>query len=136
MKTTEQRNASQRIRRKENCNADTHKYEKTPQGFLMRKYRNMQSRVTGVQRLKSHLYLGKSLLPRNEFYGWAKSSNTFKELFRVWQNSGYVRKMCPTVDRIDPQEGYELENMRWITHSENSRLGAISRNQKYGNPSK
>src|SRR5437868_1147795 len=59
-----------RIRAKIN-NRYTHKYEKTPKGFLMRLYRNMQSRVTGVQKKKYHLYEGKELLPRAEFYDWA-----------------------------------------------------------------
>ncbi len=61
----------QRIRRKKDGNKNTKKYEKTHKGFLMRLYRNMQSRVTGVQKLKYHLYEGLTILPRKEFYEWA-----------------------------------------------------------------
>ena len=39
-------------KRREICN----RYEKTPKGFLMRLYRNMKSRVKGVQQAKHHLY--------------------------------------------------------------------------------
>jgi len=102
------------------------KYEKTITGFLMRLYRNMQSRVTGVQKLKFHLYAGKTLLPRQEFYDWANKSEEFHILYDIWKQGGYDRKLTPSVDRIDSDRGYELDNMRWITHSENSRLGAIS----------
>jgi hypothetical protein len=45
-----------------------HKYEKTKKGFLMRKYRNMQSRVTGIQKKKAHLYKDLYLLPREQYY--------------------------------------------------------------------
>lgn len=96
----------------------------------MRKYRNMQSRVTGVQKLKSHLYKGKSLLSREDFYEWALSSYDFWELYLDWKHTGYNRKFCPTVDRKDSSKGYDFYNMEWVTHSENSRRGHASRYKK------
>jgi len=104
-------------------NAITKKYEKTKKGKLMRMYRNMQSRVSGIQKKKAHLYAGKEILNRDEFYEWALSSRDFHELFEKWENSKYDRKLSPTVDRIDPNFGYTIENMQWLTHSENSRRG-------------
>jgi hypothetical protein len=127
MWTKEERNKWQRDHRKKNRNSDTLKYEKTKKGFLMRKYRNMQSRVLGIQKKKKHLYEGLGLLDRKDFYEWAFNHPYFESLFKVWKDSGYDRKLCPTVDRIDSFRGYHLENMRWLTHSENSRLGNISR---------
>ena len=115
--------------RKRTKNAATNKYEKTMKGFLMRKYRNMLSRVSGVQKEKQHLYKGKSILTREEFYRWAESSFAFIELWNKYVDSCYDRKLCPTVDRIDSSLGYDIENMRWITHSENSRLGSINRHK-------
>lgn len=100
----------------------TEKYEKTKKGFLVRKYRNMKSRVLGIQKLKAHLYKGKELLPKQEFYDWAFDSPEFHKLFKEWEISNYDRKLCPTVNRINPAEGYYLENMEWLTHSENSAL--------------
>lgn len=129
MWTREQKNEWHREWRKKNHNADTHKYEKTMKGFLMRKYRNMESRVTGVQKLKAHLYKNLYLLPRKDFYEWSLSHDGFKILWEVWIKSDYERKFCPSVDRIDSSKGYSLENMEWITHSENSRRGAINRNK-------
>jgi len=126
----EMKRVLQRYTRRASGNASTHKYEKTQKGFLVRKYRNMQSRIMGIQKLKSHLYMGKSLLSRGEFYEWSIGNVAFIKLFLSWKQSKYIRTLCPTVDRIDPQKGYEIENMRWITHSENSRLGAINRNKQ------
>lgn len=115
-----------RVKTKNRC---TNKYEKTVNGFLMRKYRNMLSRVSGVQKKKHHLYKGLSILDKKEFYEWSLSDKYFWKLFRGWEKSGYNRKLCPSVNRINSKLGYELRNMEWITHSENSRLGSINRHK-------
>jgi len=117
----------QREYRARTGNKCTKKYEKTKKGFLMRLYRNMQSRITGVQKLKFHLYHDKYLLPRNDFYEWALSSPDFHQLFELWKISDYERKLTPSVDRIDSKIGYSLDNMEWVTHSENSRRGSLNR---------
>lgn len=111
----------QRQYRKRVANKVVHKYEKTPNGFLMRLYRNMKSRVTGVQKLKYHLYKDKELLDKQTFYEWSKSSKQFWKLYKVWVKSNFDRKLTPSVDRINPQKGYEIGNMEWVTHGENSR---------------
>lgn len=125
----ERKNEYQRLKRKQNGNAYTNKYEKTIDGFLVRKYRNMLSRVRGVQKLKAHLYKNLYILPKKDFYYWAKHNQTFRDLFERWGKSSYDRKLCPSVDRLDSSKGYILENMEWVTHSENSRRGAINRNK-------
>ena len=119
-------NKHQREKRQREGNIITRRYEKSPKGFLMREYRNMQSRVSGVQKQKAHLYLGKELLSRDEFYTWAMFHADFVILYAKWVRSNYDRKLTPTVDRIDSDQGYVLSNMEWVTHSENSRRGAVS----------
>lgn len=42
-------------------------------------------------------------------------------------DSWYDRKLAPTVDRVNSTLGYEVWNMEWVTHSENSRRGAVSK---------
>jgi len=120
-------NLKQRLYRLRTNNASTRKYEKTINGFLMRTYRNMKSRVLGIQKKKAHLYLGKPLLNKEEFYKWSESSKEFIKLFNNWHKAKFNRKLCPSINRVDPDLGYELNNMEWITHSENSRLGAIKK---------
>ena len=105
-------------------------YEKTPKGFLMRTYRNMQSRVSGVQRKKAHLYLGLPLLPRNDFYAWAWDNQGFWRLYKRWAATDFDRKLTPSINRIDTNKGYVLGNMEWLTHSVNSSLGASSLKRK------
>lgn len=125
----EQKNLKQREYRKANGNSLTKKYEKTKKGFLMRMYRNMKSRIDGVQWQKAHLYSGKKLIDKNEFYDWVNNNSKFHELFDAYEKSGYDRKLAPSVDRIDSKIGYKLDNMELVTHSENSRRGSISRFQ-------
>lgn len=125
----QERLLDQKRRRKDNGNLYTKRYEKTPNGFLMRIYRNMKSRIEGIQKQKQHLYLEKELLPKEEFYAWAKQHSDFLKMFYTWENSNYDRKLTPTVDRIESSAGYTLDNMQWLTHSQNSSKGARS---KYG----
>jgi hypothetical protein len=125
----EQRLAWQREYRKNNGNISTKKYEKTKKGFLVRLYRNMQSRVTGVQKLKAHLYVGKSLLDRDEFYDWSIGNPKFHALFSEWESSNYERKLAPSVDRIDSSKGYTISNMEWVTFTENCKRGVASKNR-------
>jgi len=117
----------QRDYRKSNGNARTKKYEKTKKGKLMRTYRNMESRAKGIVKGKSHLYQGLEVLPRETFYDWAMSCADFNNIYDDWVRSGFDRKLSPSVDRVDPSKGYTLDNMRWLTHSENSSIGAKNR---------
>lgn len=120
--------ARQRDQRARTGNAHTRRYEKTKPGFLMRLYRNIQSRVRGIQKQKAHLYSHIEGVPsRLEFYRWANDQSNFHRLFEAWTQSGFDRKITPSVDRLDSQKGYEFNNLEWVTHSENSRRGAKAR---------
>jgi hypothetical protein len=123
-------NEKQKLYRIKTNNICTKKYEKTKKGFLVRLYRNMLSRVSGVQFTKFYLYEGKSILDKNTFYEWALNDDNFNNLFSKYEQSGYERKLAPSVDRINSNFGYELNNMEFVTMSENSRRGAISRYNK------
>jgi hypothetical protein len=124
------KNEHQRLYRLRTGNLSTKKYEKTKSGFLMRLYRNMQSRINGIQWQKYHLYQGKELLNRSDFNDWALNSSEFHRLFDLYEKSEYDRKLAPSVDRIDSSKGYSINNMEWVTHSENSKRGANSRFKK------
>jgi hypothetical protein len=125
-----EKNEWQKLYRKLTNNNCTKKYEKTKKGFLMRLYRNMKSRVEGIQKTKHHLYAGKFLLDKSDFYEWAISQKKFHELFLEWENSGYERRLCPSVDRINSSQGYEISNMEFVPFHENCRRGLYSKLKK------
>ena len=128
--TKEERLVWQKAYRQRTQNMCTKTYEKTIKGFLMRLYRNMKSRITGVQRQKAHLYKNKPLLDKDTFYDWATASPVFYSLFGEYKHSGFKRALAPSVDRVDSSRGYELDNMEWVTMSENSKRGNKSKHQK------
>ena len=98
------------------------RYERmNPKGFLMRVYRNMWSRVTGVQKREARFYEGLPILPLTVFYCWALGDQSaFWLLWRIWQTSGRDRRLTPSIDRRDATKGYVLSNMQWLTQAENS----------------
>ena len=87
----------------------------------------MLSRVSGIQKKKAHLYKGLSILDKQVFYSWALKDKEYNLLFDSWVKSAYTRALSPSIDRIDVTKGYIEGNMRWITHSQNSRLGSLNR---------
>lgn len=124
------KNLKQVSYREKTENVHSKQYEKTLNGYLMRTYRNMLSRVTGVLKTKEHLYKGLEILKREEFYKWSLESN-YPYLLQAYEASGYDMKLAPSIDREDSSLGYVIGNIRWVTHSENSRDGANSKRRKY-----
>ena len=122
--TKEEKLKRQREYRRLNGNMHTKKYEKTEKGKLMRTYRNMESRSKGIVKNKRHLYEGLEVMGREDFYRWSLSDNSFNSLYQTWVDSEYEKRLSPSIDRVDTSLGYVEGNVRWITHSENSRLGA------------
>lgn len=114
------RNEITRIYRLNNDNICTRRYEKTKKGFLVRMYRNMISRVKGVQKEYLHIYGGLDILPKEEFYEFALNDSEFHRLFEQWENALYQRRLCPSIDRIDTKFGYIIGNIQFLTMSENA----------------
>lgn len=103
------------------------KYEKTPKGFLMRMYRNMLSRITGVQKKKHHLYKDKEIFNKEEFYSWAENHPAYKSLYSNYIANNYDQRLAPSCDRVNPDIGYRIDNLEWVTHGENSRRSSVTR---------
>lgn len=108
--------------RKKTNNSNTKIYEKTFKGFLVRTYRNMKSRVTGIQKKKAHIYLGLEILSKEEFYKFSINNEAYKNLYINWKQKEHNRKLTPSINRINPDLVYILDNIEWITHSDNSKF--------------
>lgn len=129
--TQEDINARQRFLRQQNGNKHTKNYEKTKRGFLMRKYHHMKGRIEGHSYYPgAYMWAGKELLPKEDFYKWAMDNKDFHTLWDKWVESGYERKLCPSVDRIDSSIGYTIPNMQFVTFSVNCKRGSDSRIMK------
>ena len=115
-------NERQRLYRHSISNLTTKTYEKTENGFIMRMYRNMKSRVSGIQKKSIHKYMGLDILSKEDFYSWIKNNETFNELFDNYKKNNFSQRLSPTVDRINPELGYTLDNMQLLTLSDNVKL--------------
>lgn len=85
----------------------------------------MLSRVTGVTKNKNHLYLGKEILDKELFYKFSLEDKSFNELFDHWETVDYERRLTPSIDRKETNIGYTIDNIQWITFSENCRRGGL-----------
>ena len=57
----------------------------------------------------------------DEFYDWITKGLSFNHIFDNWENSGYMKKLKPSVDRLDDTKGYSLGNIRLVTWEENNK---------------
>jgi hypothetical protein len=42
-------------------------------------------------------------------------------LHTAWVDSGFTPKLVPSIDRIDNNKGYTIDNIRWLSKSDNSK---------------
>jgi hypothetical protein len=105
---------------KEAYNAWKRQYRQTKRGYLGRKHDEMKKRVTGRCNSKSKSYIGLPICDRISFREWAENDETFNKLWNIWHVNGKEYKLTPSIDRIEESKGYILDNLRWVTVSENT----------------
>ena len=101
------------------------RYIRTLNGFIKIKYNRMRRRVMG-QDEHGHIYKGLPLLPREDFYEWVKTQKELPAMFDAYEKSGWAWALCPSIDRVNPKNGYVIGNMRFITMKENADAGRIN----------
>ncbi len=76
------------------------------------------------------IYLGKPILPKDVFLNWSKNHPEFLRLYKRWVNCDFDRKLTPTINRINSAKGYTLDNIEWMTNSQNCGLSSTVRRLK------
>lgn len=105
----------------------THENKATITSFLNKMYRDMKARVTGTKKgavadRTQHIYVGKSILPKDVFIQWAKNHPDFLSLYKRYFMNDFERRLAPSVNRMNSKKGYTLDNMEWMTSGQNSGL--------------
>jgi len=91
-------------------------YRRSLKGQLVRKYQSMRKRSLDPNRPNIP---NEHLCSRQEFYDFALNSIDYRTLHANWVESGFEFALIPTVDRIDNTKGYLIDNIQFITHTEN-----------------
>lgn len=104
------------------------RYKRTLKGMILDRFKEMRCRVEGKRPKGKHRYEGLPICEKEDFLNWSLSSLELLNLYNQWVKSDYKRSLSPSVDRINSSDGYLLNNIRWITQSENSSLGGKNKN--------
>lgn len=62
------------------------------------------------------------VLTREQYDAWlVKNMDQFERIYTAWVESGFDRKLSPSIDRIKNNKGYVPENMQWLSLSNNNK---------------
>lgn len=89
--------------------------------MITHRYAGIKTRATGKG---SHKYTSAGLpfLSKDEFRGWCyQTRDIYTQLYKVWSDNNFDEKLAPSVDRIDNNKGYEMDNIQWLSKSDNNK---------------
>ena len=95
------------------------KYRRSFLGKIKVTYRAICGRIRS-KNPKHTKYTGLKCLEKEVFIEWSKNNINYLNLWNIWVDNNYKISISPSIDRTDPKKGYTLDNIQWITHSENS----------------
>lgn len=95
-----------------------YKRKTKPSFYLGTCYSEIKRRCT-TKTEKRPKYYGKKYCTKEEFMNKFLTDKTFLEQYSLWQKSGYKRGSAPSIDRIDNNGDYLLDNLRFVSNIEN-----------------
>jgi hypothetical protein len=99
---------------------DKHRQTHSKTRIFNHRYTQMKQRVEG-RATRSYKVEGRELLSYDKYSKWLVAQmDDFDKLYDKWRDSGFERKLTPSIDRIINDGGYTADNMQWITQSMNS----------------
>jgi hypothetical protein len=66
-------------------------------------------------------YQGKMKCTKEEFFNKFENDENFLDLYKNWQERGFKRKYAPSIDRINNEGDYTLDNIQFIVHRMNGK---------------
>lgn len=103
--------------RKKSMNS-TQRFRKTKRGLVTNLYSKMKARKS----------VSISLKQLHQFADCKK----FTRLFNEWVKSGYCKQLKPSIDRISNKKDYDIDNIQWLTWSENRYKQSMERRCRKG----
>lgn len=105
-------------------NYDKGRYQNNTERLFRHKYYMMKQRVLGKNKKHKYTVVGKNLCSLNDFLSWCYSKNSMNQfipIYQKWKDNKFVKKLSPSIDRINNNLGYEINNLQWLTQSNNSK---------------
>lgn len=92
--------------------------------------RIFSSRYDGIKKrctkhYKNQRYLkvyGSEFISKTEWLEWCYKDNNYKKFINIynqWVQNNFERKYAPSIDRINSSKTYTVDNIQWLTFSEN-----------------
>lgn len=100
-----------RIHKEKIADYDRHRQRNNFHRLFYQRYRMMSQRTAGTERIFGAT--GKAILPLQDFLDWCRQPSTMKVFYPMWVDwvkGGYTSNLTPSIDRIDNNRGYELDN--------------------------
>lgn len=72
---------------------------------------------------------GRGICTKEEFFVWCKAIenlDTFVALYYDWFQADFPLHLSPSIDRIDPKQGYFCDNLQCLSFEENCRKNDIN----------
>lgn len=86
-----------------------------PSFYLGTCYSEISRRCKTYDPLRPNYY-GKTKCSREEFFNRFIEDKTFLKLFKGWQKSFFKRGFAPSIDRIDVNGNYTIDNLQFLRH--------------------
>ena len=101
-------------------------YNRTKKGLVSQIYGHQKKH----SKIREH---GQPKYTKVELQEWLFTQTNFDELYEAWINSGYLKNLIPSVDRLDDYKGYSLTNIQLTTWEENKKRGHEDRKNGVNN---
>lgn len=85
-----------------------------------RSIKGLVSNLYGHQRANTRNH-GQPIYTKEEFRDWILSQPHFNSMYNDWVDSDYSSRLTPSVDRIEEDKGYTLNNIQLMTWESNDR---------------
>lgn len=96
---------------------NTQEYRKTKKGILTNIYQHIKHR--------SFKYNYELNINLSQLHNMFLNDNKFDDIYNKWVKNGFKYYDKPSIDRINPYKGYDINNIQIMTWGENRKKGDI-----------